>query len=54
MFEAIFGFYIEITFSYFLIFFLRSVNYSNLVYELFITFWKCQDTHSDCFILECI
>ena len=48
MFQAIFGFYFDITISYFLIFFLRSVNYSNVFYELFVTFWKCQDTHSDC------
>ena len=32
-------------------FFFWSVNYVNLVYKIFITFWKCQDTQT-LFILE--
>ena len=44
MLESIFGLYIDITISYFLTFFLWSIKHSNMVYELFITFWKCQDT----------
>ena len=32
-------------------FFFWSVNYANLVYNLFITFWKCQDTQT-LFVLE--
>ena len=33
--------------------FFWSLNWENLVYKLWITFWKCQDTQT-LFILECI
>ena len=50
--EGIFGFYTVLiissiaTLSYSFNFFFWSVNYTNMVYILYITFGKCQDTQT--------